>query len=624
MIFPWFLIWVELVSLNAAWQFYDATLCSSDTDNPGRRYACNSFQKSCQTFVVYRAGQQFQTISNISGLFRMEPDVLLPLNNLTSPSEILEPAREVLVPVNCSCTGQFFQASVRYLVAENTTRTEIACGAFEGLLKPITLAEENPSRENSSKVGSVLDVPLKCACPDEFTSSNGVSYLVTYPIVLGDFVNKLGEKFGISPQDILEANHLDPTSAIYPNTTVLIPIKGKVAINFDLPDSDPPAPGFLPTVPVEKIKKRANLKILYVTVSIVGFSVLLIAVLGCCFYVKAFNIWRADRIQSSARRSVLTPCSTPRTSSPRSGQTTRSSTNSCLSPDLLAGIKYSFCSYNIEELRSATKDFSKEAKITSCVYKGLVDNVEVMIKRVRFEDTRSVIDVHSKINHINIVKLLGVCYGENDFSWSYIVLESPANGCLRDCLSNSSSSLRWHRRTQVAFDIATVLHYLHRCMIPPCTHMSITSRNIFMTQNWRAKLAVFGNSLAAGSSKENENKGSPVGGWVAPEHLENGLAYEKVDIFAFGVVLLELISGIDTIQGKLLEDSIGFLGGGAGEGGCFEQLRNFMDPSLKEGYPLAEALCLAVLAKACVEDNPLHRPSIDDIMKVLARMNEQP
>ena len=59
---------------------------------------------------------------------------------------------------------------------------------------------------------------------------------------------------------------------------------------------------------------------------------------------------------------------------------------------------------------------------------------------------------------------------------------------------------------------------------------------------------------------------------------------------------------------------------GGNEGGCFEQLRGFMDPCLKEDYSLAEALCLAVLAKACVEDDPLSRPSMDDVMKVLARM----
>ncbi|KAK1588503.1 hypothetical protein Q3G72_024108 [Acer saccharum] len=302
----------------------------------------------------------------------------------------------------------------------------------------------------------------------------------------------------------------------------------------------------------------------------------------------------------------------------------RSSTNSCLSPDLLIGIKYSLISYSVEELKKATNNFNEDTKIIGDhdqedYYKAKIDNVEVLIKQMRFEDTRHVIDVHSRINHINVVSLHGVCYGENDFSWSYLVFEFPSNGCLRDCLSNQSNSLDWKRRTQIAFDIAIGLHYLHYCIFPTYAHLNMNIRQIYLTSKWRAKLANVGTNpaAAAGSSKG-----------VAPEYLIHGSASEKVDIFAFGVVLLELISGRedDVTDGELsLKESIGFLGGGSStttsEGGCFDQLRSFMDPSLKEDhYPLAEALCLAVLAKACVEDDPLHRPSMDDILKVLSRM----
>lgn len=83
--------------------------------------------------------------------------------------------------------------------------------------------------------------------------------------------------------------------------------------------------------------------------------------------------------------------------------------------------------------------------------------------------------------------------------------------------------------------------------------------------------------------------------------------------------MLELISGREDPDGKWFKESIEFLGR-ATENGCFEQLRSFVDPSLKDDFSLAEALCLAVLAKACVEDDPLRRPSMDDIMKVLARL----
>ncbi|CAK9165206.1 unnamed protein product [Ilex paraguariensis] len=619
MFFLWFLTCVCIGSVCAQ-QSYDGTLCSSDANYPGTRYTCNSLQKSCQTFLVYRANEQFQTVSDISSLFSMDPDELLTLNNVTS-SQILKPGREVLVPINCSCSDKFFRANFSFIVPlGSTTFTEIACGVFEGLVKSVTLADENLPLQNNLNVGSMLHVPLRCACPDDnFSSSSGVKYLVTYPFVEGDDTDKISKKFSIPLDDLWEANHLDPNPTVYPNTTVLVPLKGEPVLNFNIPDIQPPTPGFLPTRSVEQGTKPKQLEKLYIAGSVIGFSLLLVTLLALGLYVKALNKWKAEHFQSSMARNSLTPCSSPR-SSQLSGPTPRSSTtNSCLSPDLLVGIKYSLCNYSAEELRRATKDFSQDAQIIDYVYKGLLENIEVMIKQMRFEDTRQIIDVHSKINHVNIVKLLGVSYGENDFSWSYLVFEFPTNGCLRDYLSSSSNPLRWRQRTQIAFDMAMGIHYLHYCMVPPYIHMRINSRNIFLMSNWRAKLAVFESISAVGSSKEIETM-SNIGGWVAPEHLLNGLASEKADIFAFGVVMLELISGKEDLDGKLFKESIGFLGGSATEGGCFEQLKIFLDPRLKDDYPLAEALCLAVLAKACVEDDPMHRPSMDDIIKVLARM----
>ena len=223
MIYVWFLI---LICINSSYaqQYYDPSDCSSEKHNPGSRYTCNSFQNSCTTFLVYRANQYFQNVSAISGLFNLNPDVVLQWNSVTS-SEILNPGREVLVPIICSCSDQFFQANFSYKVRVNTTFSEIACGVFEGLLKSLTLLEANPSLENKLKVDSELNVPFRCACPDSFTSSNGVKYLVTYPIIEGDEPATLSKKFSISAEDLWAVNHLEPYKrTIYPNTTVLVPL----------------------------------------------------------------------------------------------------------------------------------------------------------------------------------------------------------------------------------------------------------------------------------------------------------------------------------------------------------------------------------------------------------------
>ncbi|KAK7262286.1 hypothetical protein RJT34_29852 [Clitoria ternatea] len=620
MIHLWF---VTLMCLNACYAQldYDTNNCTSDEALRRSSYTCNSAQDSCRTFLVYRANKQFQTVSDVSKLFNKSSHELLLINNLTSSTQVLKQGKEVLLPFDCTCSGQYYQASLSYKVPENTTFPQIACGLFEGLLKHVTLAEENLPQGNKPEAGSELHVPLICACPDNFLRNKRVKYLVTYPIMLGDDSDKLSEKFGISPEDFSQANNLKTLSTIYPETVVLIPFSdGTPIIIHDIPDPPSPPPGFLPTNPVFMPEESTQPSNLYIAGSIIGF-LFFITLLASGLYMKRLR--KSDVVHSLTNPTNSPTLWSPTRSSPILTQTAKGSTrNSCLSPDLLAEIKYCLFNYSIDDLEKATENFSEENKIDDLVYKGLVNDLGVMIKRMRFEDTGQVIDLHSRINHINIVNLLGVCYGDESIvsSWSYLVFEWPKNGCLRDCLSDPSNPLNWYKRTQIAFDVATCLYYLHCCSFPSYAHMSVSSGNIFITANWRGKLADVGRALTTSATITKRNDGMEISkGLVAPEYLLHGSVSEKVDIFAFGVVLLELISGRDSFDGKSIKDSLGFLLGEASEGGCFEGLRSFMDPNLKD-YSLPEALCLSFLAKDCVADDPLRRPTMDDIMKVLTKM----
>ncbi|CAH1441634.1 unnamed protein product [Lactuca virosa] len=583
-------------SINSSHEqaFYDSTSCRKDGNAPGTRYTCTNTtltKMSCQTFLIFRSNRQFPTISTIATLFGLPPNTLLELNHIDSSSEILLMDREVLVPVSCSCSNNFFQAKINYTVMENTTLSDIACGVFEGLVKTVTLLEENQNQE-VYKVGFVLNVPVKCACPN-----NGYKYLVTYPLVSRDSVKPISTKFGISKDDIFAVNNLNIDTTVYPETTILVPLHSKPMINFNVPSFQPPTPGFYPTNPTEGNVKSMKLKKVYIVVSVIGSGLVVAILIVTCLYINALNKCKRDIfIIPSTLRSSFNSFSTPPISSPKS-PVTRSSPSSCLSPDLLAGIKYSLYNFKIEEIRRATRDFSEDYIVSEDIYRGSFDDVQVLIKEIEFSEIRHVIDLHSKINHVNIMKLLGVCYNES--SWSYLVLEHPSNGSLRDCLINSSS-LTWTRRTQIAFDVAMGLHYLHYCIANPYMQTGLCSESIFVTSIWKAKLAVLSgntNPCIMGSS---------------------GSEYEN--ILEFGMILLEILSGKVNTDKKSLRDSIGFLGGEGSGGGCFEHLRGFMDPCLNEDYPLAEALCLGVLAKACVEFDPLHRPSVEDILKVLARM----
>ncbi|XP_030505533.2 lysM domain receptor-like kinase 4 [Cannabis sativa] len=604
------------VNLIYGQQYYDPNDCSSNVTNQGTRYTCNHLsQDSCKTFLVYRANQKFQAISTISALFNLNTNDLLHLNNLTSSFESLKTGRDVLIPINCSCLGQFFQSNFSYTPLQNTSLIEIACGVFNGLVKRITLYLENPfGTRNYVKAGSNIHLPLNCACPDNLTSLKGIKYLVTYPLIEGDKTSDLIRKFGVSLNDLSEINHLgngEPT--IFTSTTILVPLRVDSIINLSIPSfthGPSPPPNFLP-ISKKPMKSSIQRKVLFIVGCVIGIFLLLLLLVTCAiYYIRAFMKMKKGNNNNTKYHSFTTPISS----------------STCLSPDFLVGIKFSLLSYSMEEIKRATRDFCEENKVCSQVYKGNMDdhNVNVIVKKMRFEETRPVIDLHSKINHINIVKLLGVCYGESDddFSWCYVVFEYPTKGCLRDCLTNQTTPLKWHQRTQIAFDIATGLHYLNFCTFPSYAHMNLHSRNIFVTSNCRAKLGDIGSTPFGASSKGNYCNNRSV---RAPEYLPQSLESDKIDIFAFGTVLLELISGRECCEEKSFRESIRFLGGSGdssdnSEGGCFEQLKCFMDPSLKHDYSLAETLCLAVLAKACVEDDPLHRPSMEDIIKVLARM----
>ncbi|XP_070018968.1 lysM domain receptor-like kinase 4 [Nicotiana sylvestris] len=155
--FQWLLVICICISSSYGQQFYDSTSC----------------------------------FSNISS-----PDVLLTLNNVTSSSQILEIGREVIVPIQCSCLGESFQANISYHSPTNTKFDDVACGVFEGLVKSITLLEENISKKTNIsdvnydiKAGTELLMPLKCACPGKFFDV-GLKYLITYPFISGDDTGK--------------------------------------------------------------------------------------------------------------------------------------------------------------------------------------------------------------------------------------------------------------------------------------------------------------------------------------------------------------------------------------------------------------------------------------------------
>ncbi|XP_022720860.1 probable receptor-like protein kinase At1g80640 [Durio zibethinus] len=144
-----------------------------------------------------------------------------------------------------------------------------------------------------------------------------------------------------------------------------------------------------------------------------------------------------------------------------------------------------------------------------------------------------------KIQHQNIVSLLGCCInGETRL----LVYEMMQNGSLESQLHGPTqgSTLTWHLRMKIAIDVARALDYLHEQCNPPVVHRDIKSSNILLDSNYDAKLSDFGLALTTGSQNKNVKLSGTLG-YVAPEYLLEGKLTDKSDVYAFGVVLLELL-----------------------------------------------------------------------------------
>ncbi|XP_068664938.1 protein LYK5-like [Aristolochia californica] len=567
-------------------------------------YNCSIDRAPCQTFIVYGAQKNYQTLSSISSLFNLNQTQLLNLNNLSeSYSTHLSPNQEILIPVTCSCYGKLSFTIFGYDSTGSDTYTSLACETFRALTKPQTLREQNPYQEGKLPGDSNVSIPIKCACPDIFDRRNRIKYLITYPVVAGDDVKKIAQMFNVSEEMIREANGLEPNPTIFSLTTLLVPVQEVPVLPLlsfpPLPSKPSPNTGAIDMTKVTS--STSSNRSLYIVLGAGGFTVTVILV------ITFAAILRSKRRQE-------------RNMQPLSA---RSSQNSNLSLDFLDGIsklRDLLFQYSLDDLKLATKDFHEDNKINCSMHHGRINGVDLAIQQISLGQANRVINILTKINHRNIVKLHGFCHSCRP----YLLFEYAGHGCLLDCLLKPSLSneLTWDRRIRIAFDVSVGLHYLHCSTYPSYAHGNLRSRNVLITMDWRAKLT--GLELAqslpiAGEKEKEEDKSSNE---ITPEYPFYSLASSKMDIFDLGVILLEIITGKEASYGLVLQNPVRFFLEGSGERSpqCTEMLNDIVDPNLGRDYPAEAVLRLVLLAHACVEENLFQRPTMNDVLKVLSQM----
>ncbi|XP_061969408.1 lysM domain receptor-like kinase 3 [Populus nigra] len=287
--------------------------------------------------------------------------------------------------------------------------------------------------------------------------------------------------------------------------------------------------------------------------------------------------------------------------------------------------------FSYEELAKATDDFSLANKIGQggfgSVYYAELRGEKAAIKKMDMQASKEFfaeLKVLTHVHHLNLVRLIGYCVEGSLF----LVYEFIENGNLSQHLRGSEKDpLPWSTRVQIALDSARGLEYIHEHTVPVYIHRDIKSANILIDKNFRGKVADFGlTKLTEVGSTSLPTRLVGTFGYMPPEYAQYGDVSPKVDVYALGVVLYELISAKEAIvksNGSSAESRglVALFEDVLNQPDPREDLRKVVDPRLGEDYPLDSVRKMAQLGKACTQENPQLRPSMRSIVVALMTLS---
>uniref|UniRef100_A0ACD5ZCU2 Uncharacterized protein n=1 Tax=Avena sativa TaxID=4498 RepID=A0ACD5ZCU2_AVESA len=285
-----------------------------------------------------------------------------------------------------------------------------------------------------------------------------------------------------------------------------------------------------------------------------------------------------------------------------------------------------FAKFNFFQIVDATDNFSGKT-ILGCggfgtVYKGqLPDGRMVAIKRL--DGHATIFDFNSelqlaKFQHTNLVRLLGWCIHGKE---RILVYELLQKGSLDPYISDKTKGplLDWSKRLKIITGLTEGLVYLHKGSIFWIVHRDLKPENILLDNNMNPKIADFGSARALSSNVAEERTSRVVGtcGYKAPEYASRGVYSLKTDVFSFGILVLVIISGRkNTILDKR-GDTVGDLVRDAWKMWKDQRLHELVDPSLGNGYDIAEITRCAQVALLCAQEDPADRPTMTDVAAML-------
>ncbi|KAF6148393.1 hypothetical protein GIB67_036608 [Kingdonia uniflora] len=300
------------------------------------------------------------------------------------------------------------------------------------------------------------------------------------------------------------------------------------------------------------------------------------------------------------------------------------------------------------ELKSATRNFRPDTVLGEGgfgrVFKGWIDEknygpsrpssgMVVAVKRLDAESLQGVKEWQSEVNflgrlsHPNLVRLLGYCCEDKEFLlvYEFVQRRSLENHLFR---RGSAQPLSWDIRIKIAIGAARGLAFLHTSE-KQVIYRDFKAANILLDGDYNAKISDFGLAKNGPLDGDSHVTTRVMGtyGYAAPEYVSTGHLYIKSDVYGFGVVLLEMLTGLKAIdtnrpagQHNLMEWTKPLLS-------SRRKLTAIMDPKLEGVFSEKGALQAAQLVLRCLEADPRKRPSMQEVLEILeevAAMKDRP
>ncbi|KAL8129827.1 hypothetical protein V2J09_018982 [Rumex salicifolius] len=299
--------------------------------------------------------------------------------------------------------------------------------------------------------------------------------------------------------------------------------------------------------------------------------------------------------------------------------------------------------FTYSELRLATSDFNRLLKIGEggfgSVYKGKVkirpgsgEHSEplVAIKKLRKDGYQghkqwlAEVQFLGVVEHPNLVKLIGYCAvdGERGIQ-RLLVYEYMPNRSLEDHLFNKAYSvLPWQKRLNILLGAAQGLAYLHEELEVQVIFRDFKTSNVLLNEDFEAKLSDFGLAREGPSAGRSHVSTAVVGthGYAAPDYIETGHLTSKSDVWSFGVVLYEILTGRRSLERSHPKSEQKLLEWVQQYPPNSKKFSRIMDPRLEDQYSLSAAKKIAKLADQCLVQKAKDRPKMSQVVEELKQI----